>query len=234
MILTFEYQDNSGGAFAIRVLGLTGAQAGQVLDFNDNTFKAIGSATAPYLAATERTGINGAGKSSYTVDLDLSHVNTSAVYRQYLVKWYTGNTPATTINPVKSETIFAVENANASLFGRNFLVNGEISVKSTAGDAAQMSLWLEDNGVLVPLATLSPLEGAAVTGQIVARQFGSGVNAFTQNFVAGDLINNVFEKEYNPSPGNAIFSNDRQYDFSGTITVNGRAFTGEIRRVVIG
>jgi hypothetical protein len=227
--LNFAYQAASGGAYAIRVIGLTGSQAGQVLDFAGTpAFKSIGSATTPYSDATELTGIAGTGQSIYVASLNLASVNASVVFQEYQVAWCPGSAPGTTVNPVKLETVFSAQNGN--LGPRAFNAMAELSVKSTVGDAAQLSLWLEDGSVLVPIGALD----SGASGQIVVRQFLSGTNFFTQSLVSANLINNVFEVEYSPTPGTAIFQDDRQYDLTCSVTCNGVTFTGETRRVVIG
>ena len=213
--ITFEYEGASGGAFAIRVIGLTGSQAGQVLDFNDNTFKAIGSATTPYAAATERTGINGTGKSSYTIALNLANVNSSEVAQQYLVKWYTGATPATTVTPVKSEAIITV------LFGAiagEVTVEFEINVKSTAGAAAQIGVWLIHRGEKVDLTTIDATPALSVE----VREHASGSALFTATGDDTDVFDKRFEVEQ-ASPG---FTDDRQYAAEVVVTLGSTVFRG--------
>lgn len=53
-----------------------------VFDFSDDTYKAIGSATTPGLAATENTNEGGGGRSHYWADLDLSRLGTAEVIIQ--------------------------------------------------------------------------------------------------------------------------------------------------------
>lgn len=222
--IDLEYEAASGGGYAIRVIGLTGGEAGQVLDFNDSTMKAIGSATTPYKAATERTGVCGSGRSSYTVNLDLAAVNSKAYSRFYRIKWYTGSAPATTVNPVKDEDVMLIRNGNAGW--REWIAQCELSVKSTAGSTAQVSVWLEDGGEKVAVGTLD----GATTASLVVREHASGANLFTKSLVAGDLHNHIFEAEQ-ASPG---FTDDRQYLLTASVVVNGVTFSTTHCRPVIG
>lgn len=231
----FTYQAAASGAYAIRVIGLTGSQAGQVLDFSGTpAFKAIGTATQPYLAATELTGVAGTGQSIYTVPLNLALVNPTLALNWYQIAWYTGAMPAATVNPVKLENVLCVQNGN--LGPRNFTVMAEMNVESTLGDKVDFSIWLEDGGQVVPIDTIDP----ACLGQIVVRQWGSGVNLFTLNsassptLTVANVINHCFEVQYNPTPGTPVFTDDREFEILATITCLGVPILSKTQRVVIG
>lgn len=90
-----------------------------VFDFSDNTFKAIGSATTPYLTATENTNEGGAGRSHFYADLDLALLGaTEAIVQPYQ---RAGGSPAPltdiTINDPLSLTL-SFGTVNAVLGGR--------------------------------------------------------------------------------------------------------------------
>lgn len=92
----------------------------------------------------------------------------------------------------------------------------EVSVKSTAGLAAQVSVWLEADGVKVALSGSSPDASATVA----VREHGSGTDLFTLALAAADLANDVFEAEQ-ASPG---FTDDRQYEAEVTIDYDGTTY----------
>ncbi|TXH10553.1 MAG: hypothetical protein E6R03_15340, partial [Hyphomicrobiaceae bacterium] len=70
--------------------------AGNVFDFSDNTFKAIGSATTPYAACTEQTSGGGSGKSAYTVTINLALLNKTLDTSRFWITLYerAGGSPA--------------------------------------------------------------------------------------------------------------------------------------------
>lgn len=119
---------------------------GNVFDAADDTFKDIAIATTPQLAATERTGMGGTGKSGYTASIDLADINDTGAKGRYIVKAYSqaGASPATTDPSVSDGLSITVQ--FGSLGEREIVAQGEISVKSTAGDACQVSAWLEHGG----------------------------------------------------------------------------------------
>jgi hypothetical protein len=53
-----------------------------VFDFDDETFKAVGSATTPFLTATPNTDEGGGGRSHYWADLDLDLLGVADVFVQ--------------------------------------------------------------------------------------------------------------------------------------------------------
>jgi hypothetical protein len=228
VLQNFTYQAASGGAYAIRVIGLSGSQAGQVFDFAGDDFAAIGGATTPYLAAMELTGIAGTGQSIYTVPLNLALINPTLAPNWYQVAWYPGAPPNTAQNPVKLENVIIVQNGN--LGPRALTVMLEQNVESTLGDKVDFSVWLEDGGQVVPIDTID----TNCTGSIVVRQFKSGANAFTIPLVVGNVINHCFEVQYNPTPGTAVYTDDRQYEALASVTCLGVTIVSKTQRVVIG
>lgn len=106
------------------------------------------------------------------------------------------------------------------------IVHAEVSVKSTAGLAAQLSVWMEVAGKLVPIASLD----AAATCSVVVREHDSGVALFTANGVAADITSSIFEYE----KATPAFTDDRQYSVVATITLNSIPFSTNHNRVVIG
>jgi len=89
--------------------------SGQVLDFADNTFKALSGATTPRVTATERTDMGGA-KSGFTASVDLANVNSTSTVTKYFADWYTDTGLTTCV----SNTIeFAVASSALVVLGQN-------------------------------------------------------------------------------------------------------------------
>ncbi len=63
--------------------------AGQVFDWNDNTFKALASATTKATSATEQADLGGTGKSAFIKDVDLSLLNNTTTPAKFRCDWYT-------------------------------------------------------------------------------------------------------------------------------------------------
>lgn len=106
------------------------------------------------------------------------------------------------------------------------VVHVEMSVKSTAGTTAQLAVWMEVAGKIVPVASID----ASASCSVVVREHDAGVNLFTAAGAAADITNSVFQYEQ-ASPG---FTDDRQYIVTATVTLNGVAFSSTHNRVVIG
>lgn len=106
------------------------------------------------------------------------------------------------------------------------VVHVEMSVKSTAGTTAQLAVWMEVAGKILPVASID----ASASCSVVVREHDAGVNLFTAAGAAADITNSVFQYEQ-ASPG---FTDDRQYIVTATVTLNGVAFSSTHNRVVIG
>lgn len=146
--------------------------SGNVFDFNDNTFKAIGSATTPYVAATERTAMGGTGDSAYQAAITLENINNTALAKRYIVKAYTqaGGSPADTDDAISEGTIVngGELTIQAGEIGEQpIVVQAEISVKATAGSTAQVSCWLERAGRLLEVSTLGGTAFTAATSDTI-------------------------------------------------------------------
>jgi hypothetical protein len=214
--------ENSSYAAYVRVYGLTGAQLGQVLDFADNTFKPLGSATTPYQTATAVA--SGTGKSLYVANLDLDELNPDAVDRAYRIQWYNNASPAAGDVPLAVEAPLRVIAGRAEPV--RVEVQVELAVKSTAGLAAQLSVWLEIDGQRIPVDDLD----ATATCSVLVREHGAGAPLFTATGDVSDVTNHVFEIEQ-ASPG---FTDDRIFEVTASITVNGTTWSSTHARAVIG
>lgn len=217
------HQHNTGANLYFRVFGLTGSQAGQVLDFSDNAFKALASATTPYQTMTEYADLAGNGLGGYSSQLDLSEVNATLAPNDYQINVYNNASPSDIDNPIARLDPIRVQN---SRIDSRFKVEFEINVKSTAGSTAQLTLWLEDNDELVAITDID----ASPTCSVVAREHASASNLFTANGSVSDIKNNCFEYEQS-SPA---FTDDRNYIFLCSITVDGVTITTQHAVPVIG
>lgn len=206
--------------------------SGQVLDFADNAFEALSSATTPYVAATERADMAGTGRSGYTAAVDLADVNNSAA-AQFVIKAYDNGTPADADNPLApaatNETLLPAPHiwVEYGELGRGeIVVQAEVNVKSTAGSTAQVAVWLERNGVKLDIDAID----ASCTASATLREHGSASNLFALNMTDSDIQGDRFEAEQS-SPA---FVDDRQYEIVATITENSNTHTTTHALVVIG
>lgn len=106
----FAFQAAAGQTLYFVVWNALGTQ---VLDLNDDTFKALGSATTPHLAATERTDFGGTSYSLYSATLDLSRISSTstAVPCLLVIQQQAGGSPAPATDSVLSAPLaFTVEN----------------------------------------------------------------------------------------------------------------------------
>lgn len=138
--------------------------AGLVLDFNDNTFKALGSATTPYVTMTEVAAAGGTGQSRYYGDVDLDLVNATGDRSEFTATVCNNGTPAASDTAVSGALGFAVQ------FGRlgiaEVVAQGECNVKSTAGSTAQVTAWLEHGGQTIDVGTNGGTVFTAATSDV--------------------------------------------------------------------
>lgn len=125
--------------------------AGLVFDHDDDSWKALASATTPHLAMTEVAAAHGTGRSRYYVDVDLGKLNDTGDIQNFTLTVCNNGSPAATDNPVSSPHDFAVQ------FGlqgaKEVIAQGEVNVKSTSGDTAQLTAWLEHGGQTIDVGT---------------------------------------------------------------------------------
>ena len=219
-----SHHTSGGGNYYIRVFALSGADAGKVLDFSDDTFKSLASATTPYLAATERADMGGFGQSAYTIGLDLAKLNPLAVEKEFVVHWYEGSSPADAAPAQAIGEPFVV--ALAKEGRREWIVQQEINVKSTEGLASQLHVWLEHGGELVDIDGVE----ATPTMSTSVRMHGAGSALFVVTGDVGDVTDDIFEVEQE-LPG---FTDDRLYAIVASITVNGVTYSSTHVRGCIG
>lgn len=210
------YRDEAGLSIYFRLWN----SAGQVFDFNDNTFKAIGSATTPYVAATERTAVDGDGFSAYVATVNLANVNNTGTLRHVFWAAYSNGTPAAADVSVSDYAQMIVQ------FGRlgpvSIQCKCEAAMLTSAGNEVRILCWLEANGERISLAS----------GSCTAtfREHGSGSDLFAETDSAPNAAGS-FELT-KTSPG---FTNDRIYQVTVAITDSaGNVFTNTVAMPVFG
>ena len=186
--------------------------SGQVFDFSDNTFKAIGSATTPQVAATERTEMDGTGRSGYTASINLTNINPYPLAKRYTFAAYDNGTPAATDAAISDHTEFVVQAGEVGELPITCMLDGAFT--SSAGTALRLLAWLERGGQRISLA--------AGSISIAVREHGAGSDLFTGT-AASPTASGDFEVTV-ASPG---FTDDRVYRAVVAITVNTVTFTTE-------
>lgn len=186
--------------------------SGNVFDFNDNTFKALGSATTPYVAATENTGQGGVSESGYRASVNLSNINSTLTVAAYIAEAYRrlGGSPVLTTDVLLAREEMRVSNGTLTIDGSSGQVVCEcdISVRTTAGVDADLVAWLERDGQRVVLA--------AGSCSITVTEKDSGVDQWTVTDAAPNA-DGVFEMSKNLP----AFTSDRIYIVKVSITENG-------------
>lgn len=143
---TFTFGDYAaGGNVYFRVFDTSG----QVLDFDDGTFKSLGSATTPYVDAIERTDMGGSNRVGYQASIDLALVNDGPLAGDFILQAYDGATHATSDDPIGDPLEFSVQFAAIADQHNLIIPQADANVKSTEGNAVQISVWLEKDGITV-------------------------------------------------------------------------------------
>lgn len=183
-----------------------------IFDFNDNTFKAIGSATTPYLAATENTNTGGTGRSHYTASLNLALLGSVDAFVQAYRR--SGGTPA----PLTDATIedpFPIEVRAGSEGGA---IGGRINAVYKRGlNEFEALFTLTLNG--------APISLSGATGTLTVRDaLGNDVfAALTGSLIEHDTDAGFYRMKWTQSaPG---FTGDRAYDLRAVITLGSVTIT---------
>ncbi len=140
-----------------------------IFDFSDNTFKAIGSATTPYLAASENTNTGGTGRSHYTASLNLSLLGTVDAFVQPYLR--AGGSPAPLTDTTLEDPLVLV-----TRFGDvPSVISAEIcATMQRELDELLISVTISLDGQALDLNTLS----VAPTCEVLVRQSDPPGNAF--------------------------------------------------------
>jgi hypothetical protein len=200
-----------------------------VFDFSDNTFKALGSATTPYIAATEETDGAGTGISLYVASLNLAALNPLPATKHVVVYAYqrAGGSPNLLTDTMFSRQELRLANSVNNLDAAAIAamrIGFDAAVTSTAGTSLKMIAWLRDVGGVV-------IDGSA-TCVITCREHGAGVLLFTNpsSGTASQTDYGTFEVTQS-TPG---FTDDRLYVFDVTIVSNGVTYEEIFTMPVIG
>jgi len=192
--------------------------AGSVLDFNDNTFKALGSATTPTVALTEQTGGGGSGKSNYIYSLDLSRLNKSLATVRYWITFYEragGSAAPLTDTAINYRTPFSVQ---AAEFGEDELDIEFCPVYTTISGTPTM------RGIVTILRNGKPIDVYALdtsaTCTVTAREHGAGVDLY-----ASSAATVTSQGDFNVSQASPGYTADRAYQHTIAATVSGTATT---------
>ena len=202
--------------------------SGNVFDFSDNTFKALGSATTPYVAATENTNQGGVNESGYRASVNLANVNSTPAVAVYIVEAYRrlGGSPALTTDVMLARTEMRVANGTIVAGGgpgdvlTGYAVKVGMNVTSTAGDEAQLYAWVEFNG-----------QPVIVSGTCVfsCYEYGGTVAQWTESGVANNAIGQFETVKATPN-----FNDDVKYLLQAAITIGSVTITGQEAFPVIG
>lgn len=142
---TFEF---TGAASTNHYLAIFNTD-GEVFDWDDETFKALGSATEPYLLATQLAGMGGSAKSGYVAEVDLAILNPTADDAKFYSEWFTDTALTTRVSETEEFTVTSGAIGTALVSPR--LVQAGLAVDE-AGTLKIMAHITQD-GVAVPIAS---------------------------------------------------------------------------------
>lgn len=204
---TVYAQAETGADLYLRVFN----EAGEWLDFDDDTFKAWASATTPYLAMTEDALLGGTTRTNYAATIDLATLNATPEPQRFYLQCCDNATPALADDPV-TETIEVVVQAGEVAGSDQIVCMVDGCFTSTAGTVMNLLAWLEKNGQKVTLT-----EGECT---VAVREHGAGSDLFSVTDAAPNAAG-IFELTQN-SPG---FTDDQEYLVTVTITVDSVVYT---------
>lgn len=194
--------------------------AGQVLDFSDNTFKALGSATTPYVAATEVANRGGVDESGYEASLDLANVNATPAIAVFEVEVYRrlGGSPAVATDVCLGNGEMRVALSSIVLHGSpgdiipGYVVKCAFNVTSTAGNEIELVAWAEYQGNVVDL---DPADDCSFD----LFQFGGGVSSLggPTTPVNPNAVTNQFED----TVAGLTLVAETSYSLQATATIGG-------------
>ena len=194
--------------------------AGNVLDHADNTFKSLGSATTPGLAATENSAFGGVNESAYASSLNLAYVNNTPAIGIYFVEAYRrAGASVNLANDLLLDTQelrvvggSLVTSGSSGEVPSGYVVKVGANVTSTLGDELQLYARVELNGKPVVL------DGTCIFS---AYEYGSTVAQWTESPVGEDSLGRFECLKANPN-----LQDDVNYYIQAVITVGGVTLTG--------
>jgi hypothetical protein len=201
-------------------------ESGQFFDFNDNTFKALGSATTPYVSMTEQTNGGGSGNSHYYAAFDLSLLPKRLTTKTYWATAYVraGGSPAPLTDvTINDPTPFNVQAMELGSFPLSVECSGAFT--TTSGTAVRFIVSVNRNGVYVPIDDLDASAAATIT----AREHGAGSDLFTTSSTT--VNSSGWFSVSQSSPG---YTTDREYQHTVAITVGGESMSFAVPFPVFG
>jgi hypothetical protein len=192
-----------------------------------NVEEAVSDATVDGTLAygvLEHTTLAGSGRSGYAVDVDLSKLNSSGAVTRFIAKWYDDAAPDADSIAVSLALPLVV--TFSQLSDEAVVGHAQVTVDSTTGNNAHVSLWLMWRGARVPIT------GASCS--VTLYEAGGTVALFTldeTDKLGSDAINDDRFELVQANPG---FTADTQVRVEGTITLAGVTFNVEDVAVIIG
>jgi len=162
---------NHTGAAALRFFDPSNDK---VLDFNDETWKLIASATTPYISMTAPGAANlGTGRQLNRLAFNLARLHRGPLPKKFWVGKYDGATPAATVNPTEGEEI----TVQLGQFGDAPLsVETRMSCRTLDGYAIQLTAGLKRNGRPANLMACGRAMFTANAGTDVITSAGHGLS----------------------------------------------------------
>ena len=201
--------------------------AGNYFDFSDNTFKAIATATTPYVAATERIAAVGAAWSVYVADIDLADIAPTLAPVQVVAQAWrrSGGSPSLAADTPISEAKAII--AQWERLGPLAIeTKVRLATRTTAGTEIELMAWLESEGIRVPLHTLDPSATCTVDVLLRGNTTQISLDATAMGAVTAG-------HHFEPTYSNPNFTADRLYRANVTIVANGVTFGPQTHTFVV-
>lgn len=201
------------------VFGVVWNEAGNVLDFNDSTFKSLAAATTPTFALTEQATRGGGQLSGYAATLDLAKLNKTLSAKRFFVALHerAGGSPNVSTDRLLVENELVVAAAEEGDVPITVELGG--CNTTTQGVAIRYLATVKRNGRRLDVYALDP----AATLALSAREHDAGADKFTAAAVTvrtdGD-----FEVTVSATPPATVLEGDRGYQHTAVLTVAGETF----------
>lgn len=195
---TFTCNHTAGADIYFRIYN----SDGEVFDFDDDTFKALGSATTPYIVATEQPDADGTGRSDYAAEIDTALISDGSIPAEFRIKYFDNATPAAGDLAIGGTTFRIPELATEI-----YECHAEGALLTTAGNEIRITAWLTYNGQTLPVTS--------GTCSIAIREHSASSDLLVLNSASPDVLGRFEFTQSNPG-----FTDDRLYMARITITVS--------------